>query len=128
MADEQSAWLDQEDNPLLAVPDPAALFADWNRRSAATREASPHHSDISYGPSAGQVLMPALSWLAPGAGRAHCPFAGPTAHRPAFAQRLLFMEAPLQRVVDLQQLDDVRPGQWVRQRPSSSRWGRISWP
>ncbi|MGO4394278.1 alpha/beta hydrolase [Variovorax sp. M-6] len=56
MTAEDAAWLDREYNPLLAVPDPAALFADWNRRSAATRETNLHFSDIPYGPSAGQVL------------------------------------------------------------------------
>lgn len=43
------------------------------------------------------------------------------AHRPAFAQRLLFVKAALQRVVDLQELDDVRPGQLVRQRRTFRR-------
>lgn len=53
---EMSAWLDLEYNPLLAVPDPASVFADWNRRSANTRETNLHFSGVPYGPSTGQML------------------------------------------------------------------------
>lgn len=56
MSDPESQWLNEEYNPLQALSDPAALFAEWGRRSLAARQAHAHLADIAYGPTPGQTL------------------------------------------------------------------------
>ncbi|WP_399697059.1 alpha/beta hydrolase [Xenophilus sp.] len=67
MAHSDGDWLDAQYNPLRNLPDPGALFAAWEQRSAEARRNHSCHLDLRYGPSPGERLdvFPALRADAP---------------------------------------------------------------